>query len=512
MASGCIERGRGAVALLFLLLAALTLRLVFFGGLLAEDDALYWEAARGLRAGDYVRLPAYATRHGVVVPLALFQAWFGENEYAAALASLLYSLGELALAYGLGVLYGGRAVGLVAATLLAVLPLDVIAATDVHRDLPLAALLAAAFYAVKRGELASRRASLWFTLGGAALGLAYLTKEIAIVFAVAFAACHWRRARDWRGAGWFAAAFVATLAGDAAWFGWVTGDPWFRYSPAVLSLYAREGRRLSVASFAWMLDYPSMLMNPLSGHFGYLAGIFYLVLGSVIWGRRDPAVREIAVWWLPPLIVLNFLPLDLTFTRPGAPHFPRYLHPLLVPFALTASLWVVRGLARRPLVRAAALAGFGGLACAGILLAHFDYRIWAAPARQAAAFMARLPADAVVATDPTSTWLLQALAGDARERVVPFAAVDLAAPRRPTFVLRDPILLFSDTGRPLEVPSAVASPPASWEMIAQFPRPARPSLRATVLGWLGARPRASRPSTADSVVLWKVAAPAGSRP
>ncbi len=498
------RRGPKAVAVLGVLAAALGLRLVFFGGLLAEDDGLYWQTAHGLRTGHYAGFP-YITRHGVVVPLAIVQGWFGENEYAAAVVTLAYSLGGVALAYGLGALSGGHTVGLVAAGLLAVLPLDVIAATDFHRDLPLATLLAAAFYALKRGELAPRSASMWFALSGLTLALAYVTKELAIVFAAAFIVPWvWRR-RSWRDLGWLASVFGAVLLADALWSWRALGDAWFRYSPAVVhDVYVTEGRRLSAASSTWMFGYPSMLLNPLGGYFGYLAGIFYLVLAASLWGRRDPAVRELALWWLPPLVVLSVLPVDATFTRPAAPHFPRYLHPFLVPFVVTAALWVVRGLSGHRVVRAGILTAYAAAAGVGIALAHFDYRIWAAPERQVAAWMAHLPADAVVATDPISAWLLRALAPDRGDRVVLFADVDLAAPRRPTFVLRDPPLLFADTGHPPQIPRDVTSPPASWTVVAQFPRPTRPRLRAAILGWLGIPQRTASAPTPDPAVLWRV--------
>ena len=483
---------------------ALALRLVFFSGLLAEDDIMYWGAAQGLRSGDHARGgPAYATRHGLVVPLALAHSWFGETERAAALVPLAYSLAQLVLAYALGRLYGGAAVGLTAAALLAILPLDVIGATDLHRDLPLGVWLAAAFYGVKRGELSARRARAWFLFGGLALGIAYVTKETALAFLLVLLLRTWWFGTGVRGYPWLAAGLVTVLVGDVLWFWSVTGVPLYRYSSPVLSQYRSEGALLSQPSYTWMLGYLRMLLWPLSGAFPYFAGIFLLVLAALAWGlRRYVALQELCFWWVTMLLAVSLVPLDLSFTRPAAPHFPRYLHPILVPFALTVAIWLVRGFARRPWWRAGLLAAFTAMALGGTWTAHADYRIWVTPAREAAGIVVHLPAGTLVATDHTTAWLLHVLARDTRATIVPYVGLDLAA-SRPLLVLRDPAFLATELRYGRDVPAAVLSPPARWEKVAEFTRPRRPGLRSLVLAWLRGG-SATATLAAEPVVLWRV--------
>jgi len=483
---------------------ALALRLIFFGGLLAEDDIMYWGAAQGLRSGDHARGgPAYATRHGLVVPLALAHSWFGETERAAALVPLAYSLAQLVLAYALGQLYGGAAVGLSAAALLAILPLDVIGATDLHRDLPLAVWLAAAFYGVKRGELSSRHPRVWFFLGGLALGIAYVTKETALAFLLVLLLRTWWFGTGVRGYPWLAAGLFAVLVGDVLWFWWMTGIPFYRYSSPVLAQYQSEGALLSQPSYTWMLGYLAMLLWPLSGAFPYFAGIFLLVLAALVWGlRQNAALQELCFWWGTMLLAVSLVPLDLSFTRPAAPHFPRYLHPVLVPFALTVAIWLVRGFARGPWWRAGVLTAFTALALAGTWTAHVDYRIWAAPAREAAAMIAGFPAGTVVATDHTTAWLLHVLAPHTRATIVPYVGLDLAA-SGPLLVLRDPAFLPTELRYGRDVPAAVLSPPARWEKVAEFTRPRRPGLRSLARAWLRGASVTATP-VAEPVVLWRV--------
>lgn len=496
------SRARSHLVLAAVLAGALALRLIFFNGLLAEDDIVYWDAARGLRAGDYARV-WYATRHGLVVPLAFAQAWFGETERAAALVPLTYSLAEIVLAYALGRLYGGAAVGLTAAGLLAILPLAVMAATDLHRDLPLAVWLAAAFYFVKRGEQSSRRRDAWFLLAGLALGIAYVTKETAVMLALVLALRSWWLGTGVRGYTWLGLGFLAVFVADAAWFGWVTGVPLYRFSTPVMSNYVAEGTRLSEPSFTWMLGYLATLAWPLAGGFGFSAGIFLLVLAALGWGlRREPAVQELAIWWVTVLLAISLVPVDLSFTRPAAPHFPRYLHPLLVPFVLTVALWLVGAFARRPWWRVAMVGAFGALALTATWTAHVDYGIWVAPAREAARLIARMPAGTTVATDHTSAWLLRVLAPEIRARIVSYAELDRTA-SGPLLVLRDPAFLSTERRVQGDVPAAVLAPPAGWEKLAEFSRPHRRGLRALALGWLG-RGSATPVPALEPVVLWRL--------
>ena len=129
--------------LVVLLAVALAIRLVFFGGLLCWDDLEYWKGGRALLEGRYLPTSAFDIRYTLRVPLAVCQAWLGDSEWALALVPLGYSMAHLVLAWALGLLYGGVTVATLAVGLLAILPLDVIGATDVHADLPLAVFLAA---------------------------------------------------------------------------------------------------------------------------------------------------------------------------------------------------------------------------------------------------------------------------------------------------------------------------------------------------------------------------------
>ena len=492
-------------AWLLLLGGALALRLLFFGGLLGWDDVEYAEASRRLLEGDLAPRSMFDMRYGVTLPLAATQALLGPGERAAAVVPLVYSMLELVLGGALGALLGGPGVGLVAAALLAVLPLAVVAATDVHADLPAAVFMALAMYAVVRADAPGGRRPPWLAGAGVALGLAYVTKEVALVLALVLAVRVVVLRRPRAGYAWLAAGFLAVVLLDMGASLWRAGDPLARHAPAFAALHVRHVRT-SPASYAWMLEYPAMLLVPSSGYFGYFAGVFYPALAGVAWGlrARARAVGELVAWWLPILLVLNFAPLDWTFRRPLFFHFARTLQPLVIPLAVTAAFGLVRGLGGRPMARAAVAVGVLALAGAGIVSTHADYRAWAAVARQAAAVIRREPADALVLADRLSVARLRVLLPERRARIAWWGEGGLAgaAGAAPRLVLADPLLLRRDVEA--GAPAAVRVPPPAWERVAEFVRPPRASLRGRLGRWLGLGDAAPGAPPPPPAVLWRV--------
>lgn len=484
---------------------ALAVRFVFFGGLLGWDDIEYWEAARALLAGHHVPTSSFGLRYTLTVPLALVQAWLGEHEWVPSLVPLAYSMAHLVLAWALGLLSGGPTVATVAVTLLAILPLDVIAATDLHADLPLAVFLAATVYAVLRGERAARTRWAWFFLAGVALGFGTITKEVGLALLPALALRRWVVPErvglvtyGWLGAGW-----LAVTAVEMVWLAAVTGNPLYRYLGPIPGFHAVLMWR-QPPGYGWMLGYPEMLLNPLSGYFGCFAGLFYLVVAGTVWGlrHRAPLVAQFAVWWSVLLVLLNFAPLDASFTRPLFHHVARTLHPLLIPFALTVAVWLRDGLAGRRLLRASAAFAVTALSVVGIVATHADYRAWAAVARQAVPILQPLPSDARVVTDPMTASQLRFLLPAWRDRIMSYSSGHITAGRDPVFVLDDPVYLAEARREGAVLPEAMTSPLASWERIAQLDRRPRISLRGILARLLGRDPAPSPP--AGAATLWRV--------
>ena len=152
---------RRLLAVLALFTIALALRLIFFGGLLGWDDVDFIRAAEALVAGETMPRTSADLRYGFVVPLAITTVLVGPGELSAVLVPLTYWILEFVVAFALGHLLGGFGLGMVAAAIVALTPLDVLAATELHSDLAAGVWMAATMYGVMRGERAAASGVAW---------------------------------------------------------------------------------------------------------------------------------------------------------------------------------------------------------------------------------------------------------------------------------------------------------------------------------------------------------------
>jgi hypothetical protein len=91
----------------------------------------------------------------------------------------MFGIGTVVLTFGLGNLLYGRRAGLIAALIIALMPYDVIVSRQVLLDGPMTFFAALTLYLVAR--FASTRSNAWLYAAGAALGLAILSKETAVL-------------------------------------------------------------------------------------------------------------------------------------------------------------------------------------------------------------------------------------------------------------------------------------------------------------------------------------------
>ncbi len=192
-----------AFSLSLILLLALALRLYFFVGYAnvdSVDDTFYMQLAGQAREGNLSDKIAsiaqqfdamstrtrvvYICRPGVYLPIALSQFFWGAGETAAALPSLLASLGIIILTYIIGRRLAGETVALWGALIYALAPLDIIYSTRILPDTPhafwLTASIAAALEAARADYFRRQRLFLYFS-SGLCLYLASLTRQTAII-------------------------------------------------------------------------------------------------------------------------------------------------------------------------------------------------------------------------------------------------------------------------------------------------------------------------------------------
>ncbi len=217
----------GAIAIVAA--AALSLSWIGYQGW-SWDDAHYVQAAeQWARSPPYVGDTHWELRLGFVLPLAGSLSIFGYNETALVVAPIAFYLALLAVVYAFVYRLVGRIDALSSALVVAASPLMAAWATTPRVAIAEAFYLTLSFLLFLVVALRRGRSAPWLIASGVLFGLAWLTRESAIGFGLAFAVFFVlgkpvrRRAYLWLAAGFF-----LVLAGEAAFYGKTTGNPLYR--------------------------------------------------------------------------------------------------------------------------------------------------------------------------------------------------------------------------------------------------------------------------------------------
>ena len=402
--------------LLPIMVLATLLRLSFSVGLQYTDSALYAESAYNLSAGNwFVPDSAYSIRYGFVLPIALSIKLLGISDFALSLYPLASSLIIIALAYDIGIRLSGRSVGLVAALLLATLPLNVFQATDLHADLPMSMWLALTFWLFLRGANGAQRAQSWcFGLAGLAFGLAYLTKLTTVVFIPALVALAVYN-RPLKRSGWALIVLAVIFALESASYYLVTGDVHHRiHAEMAAGEHAREvgmvyPDRLHNIWLAFS-EIPKLILipYPVSGQtdFGYH---FILLPVAFIWIiRRPDRPVQLLIWFVLLYLALSFATLDFDTFAPAQLRVPRVLEPLCLPSMLLVAMFLVSVLRFTALCLTILLITLPSLFFSFQL--HFDARQDIGPLEEVySSYLSARPDDSVVFADPWTVKCLNCL-------------------------------------------------------------------------------------------------------
>lgn len=177
------RRHHEAWAIAGIVVVATGLRVVHLGAVgYNSDEAVY--AGQGLSlAGDPAYEPFFPVfrAHPLLFQsiLATTYATVGYSDLAGRLASVGFGVATVGLVVAIGRLLYTPAVGLVAGLIMAVMPYSVIVTRQVLLDGPMAFFSTLALYLLARFS-ASQRAA-WLYAAAAAMGLAVLTKETAVL-------------------------------------------------------------------------------------------------------------------------------------------------------------------------------------------------------------------------------------------------------------------------------------------------------------------------------------------
>lgn len=403
-----------------------------------SDESRFIAVAKNMAEGHFPEGPTewFGTRLVMLAPVAGIFRVVGASDAAAAAWPLLWSLISIVAAYLLGRDLADRRIGLVAAGLVAVAPLEVRLGMFLRPDAIVAPLIALSVWCALRAGRSERHTIRWALAAGVLLGLGWSVRENAIFLAPVVAAAGWPKARR---------ALVPGIAG-------------FTLIPLLTGLvWAIAGRGAGTALFgagtegvfrnpitAWSTDdsYIAMLwraaLNPDDLLFFALPVVVATI--SVHWFREERRARLPLAWLVWAFVYLEFGTL-MNLAKPN-----RYLTLCVIPAAILIALMFDGNWAWAPVAVATASA---------------IWVLWALPARdlrgddvvlfsRVSARLATLP-PAPIATE-SYTWWAKFQTYRARSR--------LTIPK-----VEDPTFVSPERARALRVMSPLPDPPTAGYVV-----------------------------------------------
>jgi 4-amino-4-deoxy-L-arabinose transferase-like glycosyltransferase len=322
------------LALVAIMVAAGALRIWALGGLefgLGDDDAGYAAVARNLANGY---LPDgesewFGARAVFLWPVALAFRIFGANDYTAVAWPLACSLLSVLAAFLVARQLAGRRPALVAAGLVAAVPLEVLWATRLRPDAVMPAFVALAVWAALRSRRPGH-ATAWLLGAGALMGAAWSVRETALVMIPIVVLAAWPTLRaQWRRAAALVGGLLIVPLCEVLVFA-LDGRPLW---PLTTTAGAGSFRSLSEgwgATTSYAQQLVTHVLDPRSPLF-FMLPLVLIAIAVAIVRRRGAVVIPVA--WL----ALGFLYLEVgTLVSVDKPL--RFLTLLTVPAALLIAI------------------------------------------------------------------------------------------------------------------------------------------------------------------------------
>lgn len=331
------------VALIGIICAGLSLRLLYLTGLAFADDPDYAGRAFDLLHGrGHLYLDNNGLRIGTWAPAALGYTLFGISDFGLVIYPLLMSVIAMWVVARLGTRLFDRRTGLVAAALWALYPLDVELSTRLLPDALLASFSLIAVYFLFSGDLAQvqdRGTTLrrpWsYVASGALLGWCAainLSSIVLIVFVAVYFPLSswmmWRRTAPATFGRWLwtvccrrylllAVGFLSIVVPEALMYQQEFGSALAKYG-STLSHYNEEGRsffrdlwfypqQMFFLYQGWRVHVPSSAFRPY-GYF-FVAAVPCLIYGIM---RGDARFWMVALWAVSTFAYLQWGSMSLT--------------------------------------------------------------------------------------------------------------------------------------------------------------------------------------------------------
>jgi 4-amino-4-deoxy-L-arabinose transferase-like glycosyltransferase len=355
-------RKYGAVFLTIVVIA-IALRVYFFGGYVGLDDAEYtrlaYQMAKDQSINSYNGPAVFPLRVGVIFPTSLAFRFFGFGELSAVVYPFVLSIIGLLFSYICASGLFNHRIGLIAAALYAIIPLDVISATQLLPDLPAAlyASLGITTILLFMRFPIEDKSILFFggLFAGLAFGLSWLCKETVSYFVLTcavFMIMSLKRSFKSGAALWTGVIIgsLLILLGEMIVYQNVMGDWLFRFHEIERNYHQWENGFFSEGSdFGWpkggshtialikriVITGPAFILLNSQFIFLPLLGIIASI-HALYW--KDRAFVLPSVWLITLLLMFNCSSSSVTSYSP-LPLFNRYFYPILFPaIVLTSGL------------------------------------------------------------------------------------------------------------------------------------------------------------------------------
>ena len=301
--------------LILILIFALSLRLAFFTGADHSDSLLYYTYANEAAAGNFhLTQNHFSSRIGLIYPQALIYQIFGVNDFTSNALSLIISLAGIILIFYFGKLLFSEKAGVIAAFLLSFFPLDVIFSTRLLPDFPSAFFMALAAFFLLKGEKETKKS--YYLLSGLSWGIAYLIKEVSIIFALFYLLYALYKGLYRKKFYKYYKYYFLIIIGLGLfllvefWHAYaLTGNPLFRHaqieSEEVTYLIQTYSNYFTPAGMLsrLFLHWPFLMIHDL--HYGLFFIFIFLAFVYFIFNRKENS-NLLLIWIIPLMLYLNF--------------------------------------------------------------------------------------------------------------------------------------------------------------------------------------------------------------
>lgn len=343
--------GRTYAQLAGIVFLGLLLRAAFFSGYPGTDDTYYIEAAYRVSVGDFTAFDShFAVRTGLVLPTAAAYKALGVSLPTTVLLPFGCSLVGLLVAFALGRLLFDERVGLLAAVLLSVFPLDVIFASELFACVPVALFAGLTAYCLVRDGSARTPGPAF--AAGLCLSAATLAGDTAWFcllpagYYFAFLSNHRRRIV------FFVAGLASLLILEALLYSSLVGDPWCRWR-MLSAAAARQGSDAMSSGLGLAYLSQPFLRLMTEQEFGLFP--FALVPALAFHALRAPSrYSRFLVFWVVAVFLYTSYGTVSPLRFAPLPRLPRHLSSTTIPaMVLLASFLATCRPGRRHVIVAA---------------------------------------------------------------------------------------------------------------------------------------------------------------